>query len=322
MYAIGLQKNSTNIFTTLSGNIGLYDQRLAMKWVKENIANFGGNENSITIFGESAGGASVSAHTLSKGSWELFDRAIMQSGSMLMPWSITTDYQIKAGLEWFLSKVNCTNDKKLLKCLRNVAEDKWKSVVNTKGFWSIWTAPVVDGEFFPDNPRKLFAKGEVKKQDIIAGITKDEMFLYVQDLLERSKNISLYLKYFEGMLKSHFKNSSETVYKNARKLYLPKCVPSYMEALKPIIAFSSDERFICATKYEAKERSRLMNRTNVYLFQYSHAQLVMTFLKEIFYPYGTFGFAAHGLDIIVRTYFYTSIILLLSSCKTVLKVST
>ena len=60
-----------------------------------------------------------------------------------------------------------------------------------------------------------------------------------------------------------------------------------------------------------------MNKTNVYLFQYSHAQLVMTFLKEIFYPYGTFGFAAHGLDIIVRTLFFTLIILLLSSCKTV-----
>ena len=98
------------------------------------------------------------------------------------------------------------------------------------------------------------------------------------------------------------------MYKNARKLYLPKCVPSYLEASKPIVAFSSDEQFICAAKYEAKLRTQIMNETNVYLFQYSHAQLVMTFLKEIFYPYGTFGFAAHGLDIIVRTLFFTLII--------------
>ena len=288
-----------------------------MKWVRENIANFGGNEKSITIFGESAGGASVSAHTLSKESWELFDRAIMQSGNMLMPWSIMTDSQIKDGLNWFLRKVNCINDKNLLECLRNVAENKWKTVVNNKDFWSIRTAPVVDREFFPDNPRNLFEKGEVKYQDIITGITKDEMFLYKQDLLESSKNISFYLKHFEGLLKTHFKNSSETVYKNARKLYLPKCVPSYLEALKPIVAFSSDEKFICAAKYEAKQRTQIMNKTNVYLFQYSHAQLVMTFLKEIFYPYGTFGFAGHGLDIIVRTIFFTLIIQLLSSCKTV-----
>ena len=288
-----------------------------MKWVRENIANFGGNEKSITIFGESAGGASVSAHTLSKESWELFDRAIMQSGNMLMPWSVMTDSQIKDGLKWFLRKVNCINDKNLLECLRNVAENKWKTVVNEKDFWSIWTAPVVDREFFSDNPRNLFEKGEVKYQDIITGITKDEMFLYTLDLLESSKNISFYLKHFEGLLKTHFKNSSETVYKNARKLYLSKCVPSYLEALKPIVAFSSDEQFICATKYEAKQRTQIMNKTNVYLFQYSHAQLVMTFLKEISYPYGTFGFAGHGLDVIVRTIFFALKLQLLSSCKTV-----
>ena len=288
-----------------------------MKWVKENIQSFGGNPKSITIFGESAGGASVSAHTLSKESWDLFDRAIMQSGNMLMPWAIATDFQVNNGLKWFLTHVNCSNDEMLSECLRNVTEDKWKTVVNTNEFWSIWTGPVVDKEFFSDNPRMLFKKGELKNQDIIIGITKDEMFYYTQGLLERSKNISLYLRHFEEMLKTHFKNSSEKVYKNARKLYLPKCIPSYLEALKPIIEFSSDQEFICATRYEAELRSQLMNGTNVYLYQYSHAQLVLTFLKELFFPYGTFGFAGHGLDIIVRTLFYYLVLV-----KQFLKVST
>ena len=59
-----------------------------MKWVKENIASFGGDPQSITIFGESAGGVCVSAHTLSNGSWPYFDRAMLQIGGMNMPWGI------------------------------------------------------------------------------------------------------------------------------------------------------------------------------------------------------------------------------------------
>ena len=272
-----------------------------MKWVKENIANFGGNPNSITIFGESAGGTSVSAHTLSKPSWEFFDRAIMQSGNMLMPSAIMTDSQIKDGLKWFLGKVNCTNDGNLLKCLRNVAEGKWERVLTSEESLTISTGPYVDGEFISDDPQKLWEKGEVKNLDIIIGITKDEMFVSHQSLLEKSKNISVYLKTFEATLKTQFKNSSKAVYEKARELYKPKCIPSYLEALKPSVAFDSDRMVICASRQEAKLRSKFMNASCVYLFQYSHTPLVTYF--TFIYPYGIFGFAGHGLDVMVR-YFY------------------
>ncbi|CAB3995414.1 Hypothetical predicted protein [Paramuricea clavata] len=190
-----------------------------MKWVKDNIAYFGGNSKSITLFGESAGGASVSAHTLSKGSWELFDRAILQSGNMLMPWAIMTNSQIKGGLKWFLGKVNCDNDENLLECLRNVTEDKLKSVANSKEFWSIWIGPNVDREFISDKPQKIWEDGDVKNQEIIIGVTKDEMFMVLQNELLKSTNISYYLKYFEKLLKKHFNNSSKAVYEKARELY-------------------------------------------------------------------------------------------------------
>ena len=60
-----------------------------MKWVKKNIAAFGGNPNNITLFGQGGGSVCVSAHTLSPESWDYFDRVILESGNMLMYWSLS-----------------------------------------------------------------------------------------------------------------------------------------------------------------------------------------------------------------------------------------
>jgi acetylcholinesterase len=69
------------------GNMGMLDQVMALQWIHSNIAFFGGNPNNITLFGESAGAASVSMHLLSPLSRNLFSQAIMQSGSATAPWA-------------------------------------------------------------------------------------------------------------------------------------------------------------------------------------------------------------------------------------------
>lgn len=64
-------------------NLGLKDQRLALKWIRRNIDRFGGDPENVTIFGESAGASSIHYHILSEESKGLFHKAILQSGCAL-----------------------------------------------------------------------------------------------------------------------------------------------------------------------------------------------------------------------------------------------
>lgn len=80
---LNLEDENVNV----PGNAGLKDMVMALKWVKTNIRNFGGDPSNITIFGESAGGAAVHYLMLSPMAKGLFHKAIIQSGSCLNPWA-------------------------------------------------------------------------------------------------------------------------------------------------------------------------------------------------------------------------------------------
>src|SRR4029453_3741801 len=67
-----------------SGNYGLMDQQAALRWVRDNIAQFGGDPRNVTIAGQSAGGLSVLAQMVSPGARGLFQRAIVQSGTFAL----------------------------------------------------------------------------------------------------------------------------------------------------------------------------------------------------------------------------------------------
>ncbi|XP_075434905.1 bile salt-activated lipase [Ascaphus truei] len=165
------------------GNYGLWDQHMAIAWVKRNIAAFGGDPDNITLFGESAGAASVSLQTLSPHNVGLIKRAISQSGVGLCPWAIQTD-----PLPWakkIAAKVGCPVDDTgaLANCLRvtdprSISMAYELELVNNPYPLVHYLAfsPVIDGEFIPDEPRNLF--GNAADVDIMAGVNNMDGHLF------------------------------------------------------------------------------------------------------------------------------------------------
>lgn len=151
-----------------SGSYGIMDQQLALKWVKENIANFGGDADNVTIFGESAGGLSVLSHIVSPASKELFDKAIVQSGSYSMTQAPLSLAQT-AG-ESFATAAGCDNADlaQEVSCLRG------KSVAEIMAIPAGSVTPTLRPDILPKSVGAALAAGEYAQVPIIAGTNLDE----------------------------------------------------------------------------------------------------------------------------------------------------
>jgi carboxylesterase type B len=176
------------------GNAGLKDQLMVMKFVKENIKNFGGDSDNITLFGHSAGGASVSWHCVSERSKGLFHRAIIMSGCVMNQWAFTPhrDWALRlakaCGYEG-----NQEDERDVLEFLQNTDPSKMvqvqRSILRPEEFGKIAFAfaphvePYTSNEtFISRHPIDLVRSAWTNDIDILIGGTSDEGLMYLETL--------------------------------------------------------------------------------------------------------------------------------------------
>lgn len=178
------------------GNWGLKDMQEALRWVRNNIARFGGNPNQVTVFGESAGGVAVHYLMLSTQSTLLFQRAISQSGSALNPWAFQPNPQQAAVNLARALQISFSSTQNLVDQLRNMpaqrlvdAQAGWLDLPVPRGFSSMDWVPCVEPwnspetRFLTDTPTNLMRSGQILRLPFIMGYMDVESLFMIRELL-------------------------------------------------------------------------------------------------------------------------------------------
>ncbi|GER75051.1 carboxylesterase/lipase family protein [Weizmannia acidilactici] len=154
-----------------SGNCGILDQIAALKWVKENIAAFGGDPGRVTIFGESAGAMSVATLLAAPSTKGLFHQAILESGAA--NFVATPERATKNALR-ILDALGL--EKAEISKLQEIPAKQLAEAVNSLPFMSL--LPVIDGVVLPKHPEAAFKEGCAKDIPVLIGTNKDEYRLF------------------------------------------------------------------------------------------------------------------------------------------------
>ncbi|XP_064610836.1 cholinesterase-like [Liolophura sinensis] len=279
------------------GNYGLWDQLLALQWVKRNINAFGGDPEKITLIGESAGAASAAYHALSPHSSRLFQRLILQSGTAISPFALNRNPRQDA-ME-FAKRLDCDTPGKeddasaMMDCLRSKnVTDIFKSshrMPKSLGMSVIdftWV-PSVDADFVPDDPNSLITNGTYLQEigffdaDLLLGMNNDEGSLVsiLAELVQRQNGITFQQnggvsrgfyeeEFIPAIVRQKFGNTTKEGNQAVRFTYEPRSDGNIVPNADWFQAYA-DATFLSAITRHALAHASSHGRTFLYLFDHS-----------------------------------------------------
>jgi para-nitrobenzyl esterase len=258
-----------------SGDYGLMDQQAALRWVRRNIAGFGGDPHNVTIFGESAGGLSVLSQVASPQARGLFERAIAESGSYDL--TQTSLASAEAAGEAFATKAGCASQ--TAACLRSLPVSTILADQDAAGY-----TPNINSEVLPQSLGTAFATGDFNRVPIINGTNHDEWRLFVA--LSELEGNPVTAANYQSMISS--------------TLGVPAAVAAIIAAEYPLTAYPSpsvalgavgtDAIFACPALAIDQSVSHFVP---TFAYEFNDENAPENFLPPVSFPYG----AAHATEI-------------------------
>ncbi|KXJ83277.1 hypothetical protein RP20_CCG007797 [Aedes albopictus] len=300
------------------GNMGLKDQLLVLKWVHHNIAAFGGDKNNVTLFGMSAGGASVHLHSLSDDSTRYFHKAICQSGVATSCRMLQKDAEVKA--RRLAQHIGCrgNTDQEIYEFLHYMPAE----VISSKQmgalieheqtldvfypFTPVIEVPESDQPFLTENVLNLIEKPNRNLIPTIFGVNSEELSYKANS---RLKNIDLYKCEPQRFLPDSLDLPEEFVKPVAGKVlkfYTGHDEPS-AETIHGLTRIMSDNYYVMPTLLTLELQRKYQPSTPVYFYQFAMEDDLNKYRRLWNVPDNIRG-ACHGDELYYlfsSSYFYT-----------------
>ncbi|XP_052133458.1 venom carboxylesterase-6-like [Frankliniella occidentalis] len=295
---------------TVPGNNALKDMVLALRWVRDNVAAFGGDPASVTVFGESAGGASTHLMTLSPLAKGLFHRAMAMSGNSFTPWSFHSPGEARRQARVLATHTGCPESPSdaLAECLRSKTAEEIISVDKRFVEWDIhphmpFKATVEsraaedddDAPFMDMHPREAYAAGYLH-QDVpfMTGITSHDGGVSVAVILGNETNLELLNERFVYLTNliigfgSYPEPLRVETLERVRHFYFGDG-PIGKDAVFNIIDMATDAVFLYPTMQVIKQHKK-HTKAPVYFYEFAHlSQSHRSFIVTFGAPSADYG---------------------------------